>query len=107
MGASDSMVQSGSTEKQEVENKASSTGALPMLRRAFSKLVDPETNAVLAILLILVYKCQSDSSNIPKMFPDACIYVTERASQSIAFNFRKGQCAYQQMKIEEERDLEQ
>ncbi|KAI9108725.1 hypothetical protein K1719_020372 [Acacia pycnantha] len=73
MGASSSTVQSGSTEQQSVENEVSSTGSLPMLRRAFSKLADPETNAVprenLQQCFSLVYNGQSDASNIHKFFP--------------------------------------
>jgi hypothetical protein len=47
MGASTSMEQQKvSAEQREVENQAASTGALPMLRKAFSNLADPQTNAI-------------------------------------------------------------
>ncbi|XP_028797840.1 uncharacterized protein LOC114753327 [Neltuma alba] len=73
MGQAASTVQSVSPEQREVEKEASSLGALPMLRRAFSKLADPETKAVPRENLLqcfnIVYKGQSDASNIPKLFP--------------------------------------
>lgn len=46
MGASSSTEQNVSTEQREVEAEAASTGALPMLQKAFSRLANPETNAV-------------------------------------------------------------
>lgn len=46
MGASSSTEQKVSTEQREVESLAASTGALPMLRKSFSRLADPQTNAV-------------------------------------------------------------
>lgn len=46
MGASTSTEQKVSAEQQEEENVAASTGALPILKKAFSKLGDSETNTV-------------------------------------------------------------
>lgn len=46
MGASSSTEQKVSAEQREVEALAASTGALPMLQKAFSRLADPQTNAV-------------------------------------------------------------
>ena len=59
MGASTSTEQGGCTDQREAESQASSLGALPMLRSAFSKLVDPHTNAIpsqnLQVCITLLY----------------------------------------------------
>ncbi|KAI3432024.1 TLDc domain-containing protein [Psidium guajava] len=46
MGASSSSDQKVPPEQREVESLAASAGALPMLRKAFSDLADPQTSAV-------------------------------------------------------------
>ena len=46
MGASSSTEQKVSMEQREAESLAASTGALPMLQKSFSRLADPQTNAV-------------------------------------------------------------
>ncbi|KOM41154.1 hypothetical protein LR48_Vigan04g135200 [Vigna angularis] len=46
MGASTSSEPRVSEEQSEAESVAASTGALPMLEKAFSKLANPQTNAV-------------------------------------------------------------
>ncbi|KAG7543898.1 TLDc domain [Arabidopsis thaliana x Arabidopsis arenosa] len=46
MGASSSTDNKESSEKREIESLAASTGALPLLQRSFSKLVDSQTNTV-------------------------------------------------------------
>jgi hypothetical protein len=46
MGASSSTEQKVSREQREAESLAASTGALPMLQKSFSRLADPQTNAV-------------------------------------------------------------
>lgn len=46
MGASSSTDQDVSAEQKEVESLAASTGALPMLQNAFSKLANPQTNTI-------------------------------------------------------------
>ncbi|XP_027903058.1 uncharacterized protein LOC114163139 [Vigna unguiculata] len=46
MGASTSSEQNVSEEQNEAESVAASTGAFPMLEKAFSKLANPETNVV-------------------------------------------------------------
>ncbi|WJX34624.1 hypothetical protein P8452_22723 [Trifolium repens] len=46
MGASTSSEPKVSPEQQEAENVASSTGALPILQKAFSKFANSETNAI-------------------------------------------------------------
>lgn len=46
MGASTSSEPKISAEQQEAENVASSTGALPILQKAFSKFASSETNAI-------------------------------------------------------------
>ncbi|ESW09687.1 hypothetical protein PHAVU_009G147800 [Phaseolus vulgaris] len=46
MGASTSSEPRVSAEQNEAESVAASTGALPMLQNAFSKLANPQTNAV-------------------------------------------------------------
>jgi hypothetical protein len=57
MGASTSSEPKVSPEQQEAENVASSTGALPILQKAFSKFANSETNAIplenLQVLLII------------------------------------------------------
>ncbi|XP_057974563.1 uncharacterized protein LOC131162273 [Malania oleifera] len=45
MGASSSSEQT-STEQREIETEAASTGALPLLQKAFSKLADPDTKTI-------------------------------------------------------------
>lgn len=46
MGASSSKEQNVSSEQREVESLAASTGSTSLLQNAFSKLVDPQTNAI-------------------------------------------------------------
>lgn len=46
MGASSSTEQKVSSEQRELESIAASTGALPMLKKAFSKLADHQSNAL-------------------------------------------------------------
>ncbi|OVA12851.1 TLDc [Macleaya cordata] len=46
MGASSSTNQKASQEQQELESLATSTGGLPILQKAFSKLSDPQTNSI-------------------------------------------------------------
>ena len=46
MGASSSTEQKVSSEQRELESIAASTGALPMLKKTFSKLADPQSNAL-------------------------------------------------------------
>lgn len=58
MGASNSAEPKLSPEQREAESIAASTGALPMLQKAFSKLANPESNTVplqnLQVLLLLI-----------------------------------------------------
>lgn len=46
MGASSSTQQHPPSEQREVESLAASTGALSLLRNAFSKLAHPQTNTL-------------------------------------------------------------
>jgi len=46
MGASSSTEQNVSREQREVESLAASTGSISLLQNAFSKLADPQTNAI-------------------------------------------------------------
>lgn len=46
MGASTSTEKKVPDDQREAEALAASTGALPQLQSAFSKLVDPQTNAI-------------------------------------------------------------
>ncbi|VVB09255.1 unnamed protein product [Arabis nemorensis] len=46
MGASSSTDNKELSEKREIESLAASTGALPLLQRSFSKLVDSQTNTI-------------------------------------------------------------
>ncbi|KFK33195.1 hypothetical protein AALP_AA6G342400 [Arabis alpina] len=46
MGASSSTDNKESLEKREIESLVASTGALPLLQRSFSKLVDSQTNTI-------------------------------------------------------------
>lgn len=46
MGASSSKEQNVSSEQREVESLAASTGSTSLLQNAFSKLADPQTNAI-------------------------------------------------------------
>ncbi|XP_057987587.1 uncharacterized protein LOC110666284 [Hevea brasiliensis] len=74
MGASSSIVQKGTSEQREVESLAASTGAMPMLQNSFSKLVNPQTNAIplqsLQQVFCLNYKNPDcEASNIPDCFP--------------------------------------
>ncbi|XP_022769137.1 uncharacterized protein LOC111312793 [Durio zibethinus] len=46
MGASSSTEQTVSPEQRELESLAASTGTLPLLRKSFSKLSDPQTNTI-------------------------------------------------------------
>ncbi|KAF2310086.1 hypothetical protein GH714_006486 [Hevea brasiliensis] len=74
MGASSSIVQKGTSEQREVESLAASTGAMPMLQNSFSKLVNPQTNAIplqsLQQVFCLNYKKPDcEASNIPDCFP--------------------------------------
>lgn len=46
MGASSSTQQHVPIEQREVESLAASTGALPLLQNAFSKLSHPQTNTL-------------------------------------------------------------
>lgn len=46
MGASSSTEQAVSPEQRELESLAASTGALPLLKKAFSNLSDPQTNTI-------------------------------------------------------------
>lgn len=71
MGASTSSEANVPAEQKEAESVAASTGALPMLQKAFSNLTNPETRA---ISLQNLQKCfsfgRSDSvSNMPDSFP--------------------------------------
>ncbi|RDX57874.1 hypothetical protein CR513_62850 [Mucuna pruriens] len=71
MGASTSAEPRTSAEQKEAEDVAASTGALPMLQKAFSKLANPETNAV---PLENLRQCFSfgrsySGSNVPDSFP--------------------------------------
>uniref|UniRef100_A0A2N9EE08 TLDc domain-containing protein n=1 Tax=Fagus sylvatica TaxID=28930 RepID=A0A2N9EE08_FAGSY len=75
MGASTSTEQQKvSAEQREVENQAASTGALPMLRKAFSNLADPQTNAIplknLQQCFHITYKNSDfEAPNMPNSFP--------------------------------------
>ncbi|KAL2347271.1 hypothetical protein Fmac_001271 [Flemingia macrophylla] len=71
MGASTSAEPRVSAEQQEAEAVAGSTGALPMLQKAFSKLANPDTNTV---PLETLQQCFSfarsySGSNVPDSFP--------------------------------------
>ncbi|KAK7316975.1 hypothetical protein RJT34_00827 [Clitoria ternatea] len=74
MGASTSAELRVSAEQKEAENVAASTGALPMLQKAFSKLANPETNTV---PLENLQQCFSfaregrsySGNNVPDSFP--------------------------------------
>ncbi|CAJ1974679.1 unnamed protein product [Sphenostylis stenocarpa] len=65
MGASTSSEPRVSAEKEEAEAVASSTGALPMLQKAFSKLADPQTNAVPLESLQQRFSFAGEGSNVP------------------------------------------
>ncbi|XP_010552829.1 PREDICTED: uncharacterized protein LOC104823101 [Tarenaya hassleriana] len=74
MGASSSTDNKASAEKREVENLAASTGALPLLQRSFSNLVDSETNVVslqsLRQCFSLSYNATiSEGQTVPDSFP--------------------------------------
>ncbi|KAI4345120.1 hypothetical protein L6164_012277 [Bauhinia variegata] len=73
MGASSSTEQNVSGEQSQVETVAASTGALPMLQKAFPKLANPETNAVslenLQKCFSVAYKEQSYVGNMPDLLP--------------------------------------
>ncbi|KAG5035925.1 hypothetical protein JHK87_010835 [Glycine soja] len=74
MGASTSAEPRVSAEQKEAEAVTASTGALPLLQKAFSKLANPETNAV---PLENLQQCFSfgregrsySGSNVPDSFP--------------------------------------
>ncbi|KAJ1378262.1 TLDc domain [Sesbania bispinosa] len=74
MGASNSAGPRVSEEQREAETVAASTGALPVLQKAFSKLANPETNAV---PLENLQQCfgfgregrSSYAGNVPDLFP--------------------------------------
>lgn len=46
MGASNSTEKEVPDDQKEAEALAASTGVLPQLQKAFSKLADPQTNAI-------------------------------------------------------------
>ncbi|KAK7350865.1 hypothetical protein VNO77_09885 [Canavalia gladiata] len=74
MGASTSAEPRISVEQKEAEAVAASTGALPMLQKAFSKLVDDEKNAIplenLQRCFGFAHEGRSYSgSNVPDSFP--------------------------------------
>ncbi|KAB1203686.1 hypothetical protein CJ030_MR8G025495 [Morella rubra] len=85
MGASSSTEQKVSAEQREVEALAASTGALPMLQKAFSRLADPQTNAVplktLQQCFCLSY--ENLSSEAPKM-PDCFPLLLDNLGSAIA-----------------------
>ncbi|MBA0705877.1 hypothetical protein Golax_018029 [Gossypium laxum] len=74
MGASSSTEQPASAEQRELENIAASTGALPLLRKSFSNLSDPQTNAIsVQTLQQCFHLCYEDpvceSQQKPESFP--------------------------------------
>ncbi|TKY73861.1 TLD domain-containing protein 1 [Spatholobus suberectus] len=74
MGASTSAEPRVSAEQKEAEAVAASTGALPMLQKAFSKLANPETNAVPLENLQQCFSFPGErraysGSNVPDSFP--------------------------------------
>lgn len=60
MGASTSSEPRVSEEQNEAESVAASTGALPMLEKAFSKLANPQTNAVSLENLQVLFKMHNN-----------------------------------------------
>ncbi|XP_041024746.1 uncharacterized protein LOC121265253 [Juglans microcarpa x Juglans regia] len=84
MGASSSTDQKVSTDQREVETLAASTGALPMLQQAFSRLADPQSNAVplksLQQCFCLAY--ENLISEAPKM-PGTFLVFLDNLSSSI------------------------
>ncbi|KAL0553390.1 hypothetical protein IC582_007284 [Cucumis melo] len=74
MGASTSTEKKVPDDQKEAEALAASTGALPQLQSAFSKLVDPQTNAIpfesLQKCFFLGYENRTqETSAVPESFP--------------------------------------
>ncbi|KAJ7966843.1 TLD domain-containing protein [Quillaja saponaria] len=88
MGASTSSEQKVSKEQEEVESLAASTGALPMLQKAFSKLADPEQNSVpiekLQQCFSLTYERSIDEA---LKLPDAFTALLDHLASSIVEQF--------------------
>ncbi|KAF8405346.1 hypothetical protein HHK36_010250 [Tetracentron sinense] len=92
MGASSSTDQV-SREQQEVESLAASTGALPMLQKAFFKLSDPQTKAVplksLKECFCLTFANPiSEASPVPECFPGLLSHL---GSSIVDLFFRAGE----------------
>ncbi|CAK9178436.1 unnamed protein product [Ilex paraguariensis] len=74
MGQSSSAEQASSPEQREVEALAASTGALPVLQKAFSAIADPQTKAIplgsLKRCFELTYEIPTcETIKMPKEFP--------------------------------------
>ncbi|XP_043714996.1 uncharacterized protein LOC122663386 [Telopea speciosissima] len=95
MGASSSTQQNHiSQEQREIESEAASTGALPILHNAFSKLSDPQTNAIPFVCLQEIFSFTNnnptnETTSTPECFPRLLDHLGE-AIVDIFFRVDKG-----------------
>ncbi|XP_042493468.1 uncharacterized protein LOC122073040 [Macadamia integrifolia] len=96
MGASSSTQQNLiSPEQRELESEAASTGALPILHKAFSKLTNPQTNVIPLVSLQEIFSftynnpTQETTSTIPECFPRLLVHLGQ-AVVDLFFRADKG-----------------